>query len=81
MIIGMVLFSNGVVNLYSSMLLFLGGYIAIKNSFDYRVVKKNIKKCQDNSCSLFDKKTNNQELKPREIKKIKRNIRVRKREK
>ena len=40
-VMGIVLFSNGVVNLFSSLLLFAGGYVSIKNTFDYRLVKKN----------------------------------------
>jgi len=42
MVVGIVLFSSGVVNLFSSLLLFLGGYVAIKNTIDYRLVRKNI---------------------------------------
>lgn len=41
-ILGLGLFSFGILNLFSSLLLFLGGYIAIKNTFDYRKVRKNI---------------------------------------
>ena len=41
-IFGIILFSNRIVNLFSSLLLFLGGYIAIKNTFDYRKLRKNI---------------------------------------
>jgi len=41
-IFGVILYVSGVVNLFSSLLLFLGGYIAIKNTLDYRLVKKNI---------------------------------------
>lgn len=42
MLLGMVLFSYNVVNIFSSLLLFFGGYIAIKNTFDYRCIRKNI---------------------------------------
>ncbi len=42
MVVGIVLFSSGVVNLFSSLLLFLGGYVAIKNTLDYRLVRKNV---------------------------------------
>lgn len=41
-VIGIGLFSFGIFNLFSSLLLFLGGYIAIKNTVDYRKVRKNI---------------------------------------
>lgn len=57
---GIVLFSNGVVNLFSSLLLFVGGYVSIKNTFDYRLVKKNIdlSKCGK---SMELKPTNNRD--------------------
>ena len=41
MIVGIILFSNGIINLFSSLLLFVGGYISIKNTFDYRIVRRN----------------------------------------
>lgn len=41
-LIGTILFTLGIFNIFSSVLLFLGGYIAIKNIFDYRKVRKNI---------------------------------------
>lgn len=41
-VVGLFLFSSGVVNLFSSLLLFLGGYVAIKNTLDYRIVRKNV---------------------------------------
>ena len=77
---GIILYSVGYVNLISSLLLFLGGYIAIKNTLDYRIVKKNIDKCKVENVK-------NNYLENREVtdvscvKKKKRNIRVRKREK
>ena len=40
-LLGIVLFSFGIVNLFSSLCLFLGGYIFVKNTLDYRVVRKN----------------------------------------
>ena len=42
-LLGIVMFSFNIVNLFSSLLLFLGGYIAIKNTFDYRMIRKNVK--------------------------------------
>ena len=41
-VVGLFLFSSRVVNLFSSLLLFLGGYVAIKNTLDYRIVRKNV---------------------------------------
>ena len=81
-ILGIVLFSLNIVNLISSLLLFLGGYIAIKNTLDYRIVKKNI-----NKYKIENNKENKNYLDNREVmdiskvKKRKRNIKVRKREK
>ena len=43
-VLGIVLFSFGITNLFSSMLLFVGGYASIKNTFDYRIIKRNISK-------------------------------------
>ena len=41
-ILGIGMFSFGYINLFSSLLLFLGGYVSIKNTLDYRRLKKNI---------------------------------------
>ena len=38
---GILLFSFGIINLFSSLLLFLGGYVFVKNALDYRKVRKN----------------------------------------
>ena len=43
-ILGIVLFSVGIMNLFSSLLLFVGGYLSIKNTLDYRLIKRNINK-------------------------------------
>jgi hypothetical protein len=40
-ILGVLLFYSGIVNIFSSLCLFLGGYILLKNTLDYRVVKRN----------------------------------------
>jgi len=39
---GMILFRMEIINLFSSLLLFVGGYIVVKNLFDYRIIRKNI---------------------------------------
>lgn len=46
-ICGLLLYGIGSYGIVSSLLFFLGGYILIKNIFDYRVVIKNIKKCNN----------------------------------
>ena len=51
---GGVLFSMGVTKLFSSLLLFVGGYIAIKNTLDYRLVKRNISKLKKESVVRLD---------------------------
>ena len=43
---GIGMFSLGYINLFSSLLLFLGGYVSIKNTLDYRKLKKNINNIQ-----------------------------------
>ena len=43
-ILGIILFSFGITNLFSSMLFFVGGYASIKNTLDYRIIKRNIGK-------------------------------------
>ena len=53
-VLGGVLFSMGVTNLFSSLLLFVGGYIAIKNTLDYRLVKRNISKLKKESVVRLD---------------------------
>ena len=41
-IFGILLYINNKINIISSLLLFVGGYIFIKNLFDYRKIKRNI---------------------------------------
>lgn len=41
-ILGSMLYGLGIINIVSSLLFFVGGYVAIKNIFDYRKVRKNI---------------------------------------
>ena len=41
-ILGILLYINKIFNIVSSLLLFVGGYILIKNLCDYRIVKRNI---------------------------------------
>lgn len=48
-ILGIILLSFGLVNFVSFLLLIVGGYIAIKNTFDYRLVKRHIRKIKLNN--------------------------------
>jgi len=41
---GIILISMGIYNLVSSLLLFVGGYMFVKNIGDYRVIRRNIRK-------------------------------------
>ena len=41
LVLGILLFSFEIINLFSSLLLFLGGYVFVKNALDYRKVRKN----------------------------------------
>ena len=43
MFAGIVMYNLGIVNIFSTMFTFVGGYIAIKNTFDYRKVRRNMK--------------------------------------
>jgi len=75
-VLGMILFLFNVVNLFSSLCLFLGGYIAIKNTFDYRLVKKNREYFKENN---YHKNNNDDVLMPKKFKSRKRErVRVRK---
>jgi len=47
-ICGLLLYRFGSYGIVSSLLFFVGGYMLIKNVFDYRVVRKNVKKCVGN---------------------------------
>lgn len=81
MVVGIVFFTLGKVNLISSLLLFCGGYVAIKNTFDYRMVRRNIRStiiCNENKRTYSMDKADG--VVPM-IKKRSRNTRVRKREK
>lgn len=40
-VIGGLLYCFGIINIFSSLLLFCGGYLTLKNTVDYRKVKKN----------------------------------------
>lgn len=53
-VLGGVLFSVGSINLFSSLLFFVGGYIAIKNTLDFRLVKRNIDKLKEESSVGLD---------------------------
>ena len=47
-ICGVLSYVIGSYSIVSSLLFFVGGYVLIKNVFDYRMVRKNIMKCIDN---------------------------------
>lgn len=47
-ICGLFLYGIGSYDIVSSLLFFCGGYLLIKNVFDYRMVRKNFIKCIDN---------------------------------
>ena len=51
-ICGCLLYGIGSYGIVSSLLFFSGGYIVIKNIFDYRMVNKNIKKIKDKDLKL-----------------------------
>lgn len=53
-LIGIVMYGVGIINLISSLLLFVGGYITVKNLFDYRMVRRNLNNILGNRC--FDGK-------------------------
>ena len=78
-ILGIGLYSFKIYNIFSSLLLFVGGYVAIKNTIDYRKVNKNIDYVKnDNNIEkdVYESKTINSDIK---LKKIKTPSRVRKR--
>ena len=50
---GSVLFSFGIYNLISSLLFFVGGYVVLKNIFDYRKLLRN--RDENNSNSVVTK--------------------------
>ena len=49
---GCLLYGIGSYGIVSSLLFFCGGYVVIKNLFDYRKINKNIKKIKDNDLKL-----------------------------
>ena len=53
-IVGIILNLYGYINIFSSMLLFLGGYVTIRNLLDYRVVNKNIKEITGENIDILD---------------------------
>lgn len=61
-VLGVSLYCLSIFNIYSSMLFFVGGYVAIKNLCDYRKIGRNIRlinKKRDNLCNvdkIVDKK-------------------------
>ena len=64
-VIGILLFSLEIVNLFSSLFLFIGGYIAVKNLLDYRIVRKNINNIFENKSNgvTFNKSISNDNVK------------------
>ena len=75
-VLGIICYSYGNINLVSSLLLlFLGGYVSLKNTFDYRMVRRNVKKindCRENSNNLtkdinINDKQNRRCMQPRNI--------------
>lgn len=57
-LVGSVMFSFGVYNIISSFLFFVGGYVFIKNVFDYRKISKNKKMVVDNQIVVEKKNMN-----------------------
>ena len=77
-ITGIGMYSFSIINLFSSLLFFVGGYIAIKNTLDYRTVKRNIDMSKIDNIYIdddYNDKNNNIVC----VRKMKRNIKVRKR--
>jgi hypothetical protein len=78
---GLILYSFGIYNIFSSLLVFLGGYISIKNTFDYRKLNKNINNLKvENNLKKENYQNTNKEniIYTRKIKKV---PRIRKRTK
>ena len=51
-IVGSVMFGFGIYNIISSLLFFCGGYVFVKNIFDYRKVRKNKNLVVDNKIDV-----------------------------
>ena len=49
---GSIMYSFSIYNIVSSLLFFVGGYVFIKNIFDYRKVRKNIDKVKEKEIVL-----------------------------
>jgi len=56
-LVGTVMFSFGIYNIISSLLFFVGGYVFLKNVFDYRKIKKN-KKIIEEKYNIIPKENN-----------------------
>ena len=54
-VIGSVMFGFGIYNIVSSLLFFVGGYMFVKNIFDYRKIRKNKKLLIDNQDNIVKK--------------------------
>ena len=71
--LGITLYSFGIYNIFSSLLVFLGGYLSIKNTFDYRKLNKNINppKIENNpQKENIPNTTKESSIYPRKIKKV-----------
>ena len=53
-ILGVLFYSNGIITLFSSILLFGGGYISLKNTVDYRLIKRNFNKHSEFSNDIIN---------------------------
>ena len=78
-VVGIMLYSFNIYNLFSSLLLFLGGYVALKNTLDYRKINKNINSVKEFNDDIGRNIVSDNDKNTVTIKRSKRNIRVRKR--
>jgi len=51
-LVGSIMFSFGIYNIISSLLFFAGGYVFVKNIFDYRKIRKNKELIMDNQTDI-----------------------------
>ena len=69
-LLGIILFSFNVVNLFSSFCLCIGGYVAIKNTFDYRLVRKNREYANEKRYYKNSKEVIVRKIKPRKRERV-----------
>ena len=60
-ICGILLYMNGIFNIVSSFLFFIGGYVLIKNLCDYRIIRRNIYNIEKRYGNLDNNKDNNRD--------------------